>query len=288
MVTAVMIFTFAACKRIEVPDNIVETSVTETETVSSEPVTVTETESDTTGTESETTAEALTETTQPVTSTTLKKVVTTAAEKTTKLVYEGTTRHVRATKEVEMKYSIIRYEAYDKVYAVGDDGSEKYIGNDNVTKSYNRFYYLADYDDLLPAAKNNRQKYSEEINSVLSLTNKMRAEKGLKPLKLSEKLTEQACVRAEEVAWSGKYSHLRPNGRLFRSIFTENGYENGTAGENLGWNYDAPSKVCTAWRNSESHYENIMNPDFEYIGIGVAANCDEDLALVWVQHFYCE
>ena len=93
-------------------------------------------------------------------------------------------------------------------------------------------------------------------------------------------------MRAEEIAWSGDHDHYRPNGRYFSSIFKENGYEEGLAGENLGWGYKTPKGVCEAWKASTTHYENIVNPRFNYIGIGVAADPNPDGNLCWVQHFY--
>ncbi len=289
----ILLLSLTGCHKLEATDNGSYSSLVNTQSETTG-VSLTETESESQTEPSEVTEETTTEesttesTTESTVISTTKKVITTAITQATKIIYEGVTRSVKASSETELKYSVIRKQSFDKVYAVNADGTETYLGKDNIITVYDRFFYLADYDDLLPAAKRNRQTYADKIDSVLSLTNQMRAKKGLKALKLSSKLTEQACVRAEEVAWSGRYSHIRPGAKSFRSIFEENGYETGTVGENLGWNYNTPSQVCTAWRNSESHYENIMNPDFEYIGIGVAANCDETCGLVWVQHFYCE
>jgi len=153
------------------------------------------------------------------------------------------------------------------------------------TQSYNRAGYNATYDELLPAAKTNRSNYSSTINEVLRLTNKMRSEKGLSALTLDSKLTEQACVRAEEVAWSGKHSHTRPDLSSWKTMFTDNGYTTGTAGENLAWGYNNAADACAAWKASSGHYENIIDSRFTKIGIGVAQD-PETGYLVMVQHFY--
>ena len=149
-----------------------------------------------------------------------------------------------------------------------------------------RLLYNADYDDLLPAAQSNRKTYSAYISEILKLTNKMRSEKGLPALKLSEKLTEQACVRAEEVAWSGIHGHTRPGNKSYTTLFIENGYESGAVGENLGENFDSASDVCKAWKNSESHYNNILSKRYTDIGIGVAVDPASPDGFVFVQHFY--
>ncbi len=152
--------------------------------------------------------------------------------------------------------------------------------------SIDRSGYVASYNELLPAAKENMQTYADYINEVLSLVNQMRAEKGIDPLQLSETLCVQACVRAEEVAWSGKHSHERPNHKSYTSLFIENGITTGIAGENLGWYYKTPAEICAAWKDSPEHYENIINPDFKYIGIGISPDPVPGKDLTWVQHFW--
>lgn len=202
--------------------------------------------------------------------------------------YEGTTEVKKESHTVELKYGVIRSRSEDVIYAVNADGSRTRIGSNVNSELYNRVFFVAEYNDMLPAARENRQTYASFISEVLRLTNAMRAEGGLAPLTLSDKLTEQANVRAEELAWSGKHSHNRPGGPYFSSIFRENGFTSGKVGENIGWGYDSPAAVCKAWRESQTHYENIMNPEFKSIGIGVAADCDPSGKLCWVQHFYSE
>ena len=65
----------------------------------------------------------------------------------------------------------------------------------------------------------------------------------------------------------------------------EAGFEEGTAGENLGYGFWTPEEVCLAWKNSRTHYNNIIDPRFTQIGIGVAADPDERGKLCWANHF---
>ena len=120
----------------------------------------------------------------------------------------------------------------------------------------------------------------------LEITNGFRAEGGIEPLELDDKLIEIASVRAEELAWSAVYSHTRPNMRSFSSVFKDGGLTTGAVGENIGWGFGTPEEVCQAWRESETHYENIMNPKFKKVGFGVAADPDKDAKFCWVQHFW--
>jgi len=259
--------------------------------------TVTETVTTTAATEPSTTKPVTTtakpSTTKPSTTrATTTARATTTTKPTTRINYEGQTKVQSETKTENLKYGVTRTVTRDVIYAVNADGSVTAIGSQNESATYTRLNYSASYSDLLPAAKEHAQTYRDYINEILSRTNKMRAEKGLSALKLNDKLIEQANVRAEEIAWSGKHSHARPGSlieiKYFSSIFKENGLTTGTAGENIGWGYNTPAEVCTAWRNSEGHYENIINPEFKSIGIGVAPDCDPSKGLCWVQHFYSE
>ncbi len=162
-----------------------------------------------------------------------------------------------------------------------------------------RALYHGSYSELVPAAKGNRLYYADYISEVLNIINQMRAEKGVRPLVLSEKLTEQANVRAEEIAWSGSWpanlayriasKHTRPNGTLYTSLFKENGY-GGYAGENLAKGQTSPSEVCTDWKNSSGHYNNIVNSNFTEVGIGISEDPvpveNGGLGMIWVLHFH--
>jgi len=237
--------------------------------------------------ETSTTAESTESLTQRVT-----EIITTAVNTTSRVAtsinYTGATTTETKTYVSDLKYGVDKRRTVKITYGYDSNGKKIVVSEEETKVVYDRSTYSASYSDLLPAAKQNRQTYASYINEVLRLTNEMRAEGGLAPLTLNEGLTEQANVRAEEVAWAGAtaHGHIRPNTRSYTSIFKENGFTSGLVGENVGWYYTTPSAVCAAWKASTTHYENIMNPDFKSIGIGVAAEADPTLGLVWVQHFY--
>lgn len=243
-----------------------------------EPTTVTTTAAPTT--KAATTAKAKATTKAP---TYAPKLTTKAPEEAP----EGTYIIDRSSKSetYDLKYGVRLRRTVTEIYHLYADGT-RVLADTEVYESYPRRDYRASYSDLLPAAKANRKTYADEIEEVLRITNGYRAAAGLPAFRLSDKLCEQACVRAEEIAWSGDHDHYRPNGRYFSTIFRENGYDEGLAGENLGWGYKTPKGVCEAWKASQTHYENIINPRFTKIGIGVAADPNPEGNLCWVQHFY--
>ncbi len=217
------------------------------------------------------------------------KAPTTRVPSTTKVSDIATTAKGRVYKDsqievVELRYGVVEHR-YKTVYYQMIDGERVDVGYEYTGSFINRRNYSATYEDLLPAARENREKYSDYIEENLRIINSYRAAKGIAPLRLNEKMTVMACARAEEIAWSGEHSHRRPDGSTCFTIFKDAGYETGTAGENLGYVFDNPEDVCLAWKESRTHYKNLMNPDFTEIGIGVAADPDERGKLCWANHF---
>lgn len=243
-----------------------------------------------------TTTKKVTTTAKPTTTkvTTTKAVTTTQKATTTEAATEPTTlpltdfhRREEDAYTEKLKYGVIRSRAVTRYFALLDDGTEV-VAKEDFVDVYTRLGYSAGYSDLLPAAKDNREKYREMIDEILSTINSYRAEGGIEPLELDETLTDIACARAEEIAWSGRHSHTRPNGKYFHSLIKEAGVESGFVGENIGWGYTTARDVCEAWKASKTHYENLMNPDFKKTGIGIAADPDPDGNLCWANLFIDE
>lgn len=272
-----------------------------------EPETTTSTEAATTVTEATTTVTEATTvtttfapaTTEPTTAkptttkkvtTTVKQVLTTIAETTeptTKKPEPGDLRTEDKSENLVLRYGVLCSRATTTTYIKLEDGNEEVYDVD-VTEVYTRIGYSASYEDLLPAAEENKKKYTSEIEEVLDIINDYRREGGLEPLVLDDRLTTIACARAEEIAWSGRFSHYRPNGRFFSTILKDAGITKGSAGENIARRFDNPDDVCAAWKDSETHYANIMNPEFTRVGIGIAADPDPEGKLCWSQLFIDE
>lgn len=289
LLAVVLVSGLTAC-RIENAETQTTTStqaVTTTVAPSTEPTTVTTTAAPTTTTPTTTTPTTKKPTTTRKVTTTVKNVVTTIVETTGKTGDDKKITDYRTeehTDTFELKYGVYCTRAVNTTYAIYEDGSEE-VYDEDVNEVYTRIGYMASYEDLLPAAKENKKKYKSEIDEVLDIINSYREEGGIEPLVLDDELTTIACARAEEIAWSGKFSHYRPNNKFFSSILKDAGITKGSAGENIGRRFTSAADVCQAWKNSETHYENIMNPEFTRIGIGVAADPDSEGKLCWSQLF---
>jgi len=116
---------------------------------------------------------------------------------------------------------------------------------------------------------------------VLRLTNAERSRLGLQALNGSPTLDGLAAIRARELLI--EFSHTRPDGRRFSTVFTDNNIEFQYVGENLAGGQSSPAEVVRAWIASEEHYENIKDPDFGNLGVSILI--DNDGRIYWVQLF---
>lgn len=123
---------------------------------------------------------------------------------------------------------------------------------------------------------------TKEIQKVLDGTNRLRIEKGLKPLRLDQNLSAYAQVRASELAIL--YKHQRLDGdsvfstpKEWRKI-AENIYNGPTTAE----------KAVEGWKNSKGHYGNMIDPALEIIGIGFVFDPQSPQKYHWVQFFATE
>ena len=124
----------------------------------------------------------------------------------------------------------------------------------------------------------NANEFSAE---VLRLVNKERAKVGLAPLAFAKDLTASAYVRAMELPI--KFSHTRPNGsKCFTAMPQSRGH---ILGENLAGGQTTPKQVVKAWMDSQSHRENILNPNFTELGVVYYYQAGTKYKHYWVQHF---
>ena len=121
------------------------------------------------------------------------------------------------------------------------------------------------------------KNFAEE---VLYYVNIEREEVGLKPLRLSPQLMQAADIRAKELLQ--RFSHTRPDGTgCFTAVSTSYRY----IGENIAAGQSSPQEVVEAWMNSQGHRENILNPNFDKMGIGYVYSPNSEYRHYWAQLF---
>lgn len=125
---------------------------------------------------------------------------------------------------------------------------------------------------------------SEYAEEVLRLVNIERKKAGVTPVQLDTKLTKAAQIRSEEII--EVYDHVRPNGEYFNDVLSEVGLNpyGYALGENIVEGPATLEIAMTSWMNSQGHRENILNPEFRYLGVGYTRT-DGGYYHYWAQLF---
>jgi uncharacterized protein YkwD len=111
---------------------------------------------------------------------------------------------------------------------------------------------------------------------VLALTNAVRSQAGLAPLRHDPALATAADKHSTDMALKNYFSHVEPDGDRLSDRIRDEGYSFRTAGENIAAGYDTPEAVVAAWLNSSGHRANILNASYTEIGIGFYRDTPED------------
>ena len=124
-------------------------------------------------------------------------------------------------------------------------------------------------------------KMWQYTKQVVDLVNKERTSRGLKALKLNETLYSKAMIRSKEIVQL--FSHARPNGTMCFTVLDDIAYY--TCGENIAGGQRTPKEVVSAWMNSTGHRENILNPSYTDIGVGLVYKANSTYGYYWTQIF---
>lgn len=106
---------------------------------------------------------------------------------------------------------------------------------------------------------------------VLDLTNAQRAKAGLSPLKYNAALSNVATLKSQDMRDKNYFSHTSPTYGSPFAMMDKFGISYTYAGENIAAGYSTPQAVVTGWMNSPGHRQNILNSNYNQIGIGYAA-----------------
>ena len=130
--------------------------------------------------------------------------------------------------------------------------------------------------------QDNTQKPSSDLAlQVTELVNYYRAQNGLSALEYDADAACAAQKRAVEI--QSVFSHTRPDGSRCFTALDECGASYRGAGENIAMGQTSAEQVMNEWMNSQGHRENILNPNFTKIGVGVAKGADG--RYYWTQMF---
>lgn len=112
-----------------------------------------------------------------------------------------------------------------------------------------------------------RVRSSEE--AILAAMNLERASRGLRPLRINERLSLAAGDRVRDMFAKGYFDHVSPDGVQPFVWASQRGYRYSLIGENLAVGYRGAA-VVDGWMRSPGHRENVLMRDFDEVGIAIA------------------
>ncbi len=115
-------------------------------------------------------------------------------------------------------------------------------------------------------------------DAVLCLLNNQRTRHGLHRLRPNNELHDAARNHTGYMRRHSCFEHqcageASISGRLYAVHYLKNGLRTWRYGENIAYGvrrWASPKALVKAWMHSPPHRENILNPDFRDLGIGIA------------------
>ena len=123
---------------------------------------------------------------------------------------------------------------------------------------------------IVGVATGTENEYVAEEQQMLDLINEERALYDLEPLRFNAILNDVASEHSKEMIEKDYFSHYSYDGTTFSERMENAGYDILYAGENIAMRY--PPDLIAAHEglmNSPGHRANILNPNYNEIGIGI-------------------
>lgn len=131
-----------------------------------------------------------------------------------------------------------------------------------------------------PSPEETARAYAAEVTE---LVNKVRAQGGLDPLTLDDKLTQIAMFKSQDMINTGEFKHTSKTYGAIDGLFARFKYVSTMFGENIAYGQKTPQEVVEAWVNSPPHYETMMEKEFTKTGVGYVV--DKNGVPYWTQEF---
>lgn len=113
-------------------------------------------------------------------------------------------------------------------------------------------------------------RVSQGTTELVAAMNRERASRGLTPLRLNESLSLAAQDRIADMFDQRYFAHVAPDGTQPFVWVSRRGYRYRAVGENLAVGYPNADRVVRGWMDSPGHRANILQRNFDEIGIAVA------------------
>lgn len=121
-------------------------------------------------------------------------------------------------------------------------------------------------------------------DEIMALVNAERRANGLNALRRNLTLERQATQYACEMIQFGFFAHDNPvTGSTLSERSDEFGYDFLVVGENLAAGQRTPQAAFNDWLDSPGHRQNILDPRFTELGVGIRTG--GQYGIYWVQEF---
>lgn len=107
------------------------------------------------------------------------------------------------------------------------------------------------------------------VSDLLSQTNQRRSAAGVGQVQLDGQLSAAATAKAADMFANQYWAHTSPSGRDPWSFITGAGYSYLFAGENLARDFGDSGGVVSAWMNSPTHRDNLLNSRYRDVGFAI-------------------
>ncbi|MDD4901028.1 MAG: CAP domain-containing protein [Patescibacteria group bacterium] len=127
---------------------------------------------------------------------------------------------------------------------------------------------------------------TEQSKKIISLTNTIRKNLRLTALTESSLLNRAAYEKAEDMLLYQYFAHTGPNKKTLADWLEKVQYNYAVAGENLAMGFSSPEEVVNGWSRSQTHYRNMIDPDFSEIGVGMTSGLYENIDTTLVAQYF--
>lgn len=121
---------------------------------------------------------------------------------------------------------------------------------------------------------------------IVNLVNKDRASLSLSELKINPALEKAAQMKADDMAKRGYFAHNTPEGYTPWYWIEKAEYKYRYAGENLAVNFLNSEEVYKGWKESPTHWYNIISPKYTEMGVATSVGFYKGREAVFVVQMF--
>lgn len=119
------------------------------------------------------------------------------------------------------------------------------------------------------------------LNIAVADLNAYRAQYGLSPVMLNEKLNRASHIHAADLAQAGIISHTGTDGSSHADRVQRQGYYFSIAAENVATGQNSWEETFKAWQDSPGHNENLLRDDVTEFGIALVYEPKTTYSTYW-------